>query len=285
MRNSIPLLAAALSLLLIFVGAKPAAAENANLEVGGRKIAVPAPPGFVRSDGVNAMLDKAAAALLPASNRSLISFSTKEDVEILAKGEMPHSKRSFNIQIVRSIENREIGEKTFADVREEARRGLEAMRANLDAEVKKLVASGNLKLSKEAGAEVALSISDTAMLGFFDEAPSSLGFTMGMKIAAKSDGNTPPQRRLAAAVMTPVNGRLLNLYAYADYDSEADRQWAEKAVTAWRDAIRDANPKVQGPSGGGFDFSRILRSALIGGAIGGAIGLVRWLSKRKKMAA
>ena len=155
------------------------------------------------------------------------------------------------------------------------------MRETLDAEIKKLIASGNGKLAGQFGADIALSVSDTAVLGFFDAAPSSLGFSMAMKVGAKSAG-IPPIKRLVAAMMTPVNGRLLNIYAYSDYESEADRQWAEKAVMAWRDAIREANPKVQGPSAGGFGFGQVGRSAMIGGIIGGVIGLLVWLFKRKK---
>jgi hypothetical protein len=280
-RTASLLLPAALLMLLLAASAHTADAQPESVDVGGRAILVPNPGDFMRSDGVNAVLDKATAALIPPSNRSLISFAPKEDVEMLKKGEVPLPKRSFNIQVVRSIESREIGEKTFTELRDQSRAEIEKMRATLDAEIKKLIAAGNTRLSGQFGTDLALNISNTAVLGFFDEAPSSLGFTMAMKVGAKSDGDARPTKRLVAAMMTPVNGRLLNLYAYSDYGSEADRQWAEKAVTAWRDAIREANPKVQGPSAGGFDFGHILRSATVGGIIGAVIGLVLWLSKRK----
>jgi len=280
-RTARQFLPAALLMLLLVGSFHRATAQPASVEVGGRQILVPNPGDFVRSDGVNPDVDSAKAALLPPSNRSLISFATKEDVEKLRQGEAAQSKRSFNIQVVRSIESREIGEKTFAQLRDESRAEIEKARATMDAQVQKLVASGNKRLAGQFGADAALSVSDTAVLGFFDEAPSSLGFTMAMKVGVKSDGGTPT-KLIAAAMMTPVNGRLLNLYAYAEYGSEADRQWAEKAVTAWRDAIRDANPKVQGPSAGMFDFGRVGRSALTGGIIGAAVGLVAWLLKRKK---
>jgi hypothetical protein len=271
-----------LLMLLLAGSVHTAVGQAATVDVGGRLIVVPNPGDFVRSDGVNVVLDKASAALIPASNRSLISFSTKDYVDKLKQGEVPEPQRSFNIQVVRTIESREIGEKTFAGLRDEARAEIEKLRATLDAEVKKVMASGNRKLSGEFGPDIALTVSDTAVLGFFDQSPSSLGFTMAMKVGLKSGGNTPPAKRLVASIMTPVNGRLLNLYAYSDYGSEADRQWAEKAVSAWRDAIRDANPKVQGPTAGLFDFGRVGRSALMGGIIGGAVGLVIWLLKRKK---
>ena len=68
-RNAVQLLSAALSLLLLVVGVKSATVESENVEAGGRQIAVPAPAGFVRSDGVSVMLEKAVAALLSAANR------------------------------------------------------------------------------------------------------------------------------------------------------------------------------------------------------------------------
>lgn len=274
------------TLLLLFSswGALGDTAPLPSVDVGGRKIVIPNPEDYQRSDGVNATWDTANASLLPPTNRLLMSFSSKEDVEMLKKGEVIQPRRGFNIQVTRSVESREIGEKTFAQVREEARAGIEKARANLEAEIKKVVASGNAKLSGQFGADVALSISDTAVLGFFDESPSALGFTMAMKVGAKSDKDSPASKMVTAAMMTPVNGRLLNLYAHSDYATEADRQWVEKAVTTWRDALRASNPKVEGPSAGGFDFSRVLRSAAIGGLIGAAAGLAAWLFKRKKQA-
>jgi hypothetical protein len=271
--------------LLCSSGAFADSAPLPSVDVGGRKIVVPFPEDNLRSDGVNTTWDTANAALLPPTNRLLMSFASKEDVELLKKGEAVQPRRGFNIQVTRNVESREIGDKTFAEVRGDARAGIEKVRSNLDAEIKKLVASGNTKLSGQFGADAALSISDTAVLGFFDESPSALGFTMAMKVGAKSDGDSAASRMVTAAMMTPVNGRLLNLYAHSDYTSEADRQWVEKAVTTWRDALRAANPKVQGPSAGGFDFGSVLRSAAIGGVVGAVAGLVAWLFKRKRRAA
>lgn len=281
-RIALRFLPATLLIFLLTWCAHKASAQHASVEVGGRKVVVPAPGEFLRSDGISAIMDQATTALLPASNRSLITFSTAEDLERLKKGDAPLQKRSFNIQVVRSIESQEIGEKTFGQMRDQSRAEIERMRATLDAEIKKAMASGNKKLSGQFGADIGLSISDTAVLGFFDEAPSSLGFTMAMNVRSKSEGAVPATKRLVAAIMTPVNGRLLNLYAYSDYAGEADRQWAEKAVSAWRDAIQAANPRVQGPSAGLFDFGRIGTSAMRGAVIGAVVGLAIWLFKRKK---
>lgn len=275
-------LPAALLLLFLAVGAHTVSAQPASVEVGGRTIVVPSPGDFVRIDGINAAMDKATAALLPASNRSVIWFSTTGDLERLKKGEPAEQSRSFNIQVVRSVESMEIGEKTFGQLRDQSRAEIEKMRANLDAEIKKATTSGNKRLTGEFGDDLGLSISDTAVLGFFDEAPSSLGFTMAMNVRSKAGGSAAGTKRLVAAIMTPVNGRLLNLYAYSDYTGAADRQWAEKAVSEWRDAILGANPRVQGPSAGGGILGNIGGSAMKGALIGAGVGLVMWLLKRKK---
>lgn len=253
----------------------------ATVDVGGARIVIPSPADFFRSDGVSAKWDQINSAMLPATNRLLIKFSSKDDVEALGKGGTPLEHRGFNAQVVRSVESREIGEKTFAQVRDEARAGIEKMKANLDAEIKKLAASGSKELSGHFGADVALTVSDTAVLGFFDESPSSLGFTMAMKLGAGVGKGTAASKIVTAGIMCPVNGRLLNFYATSTYENEGDRQWAEKAVTAWRDSVRAANPRVEGPSARGGFLEGVGRSTVTGGVIGALVGLAVWFMRRR----
>ena len=83
-------------------------------------------------------------------------------------------------------------------------------------------------------------------------------------------------------MIVPVNGRLVFLYANADFNSVADRTWAEQAVTTWRDVVVAANPRVEGPAAVGFDFAKIGRSGLIGAFTGGLAVAIAMLLKKKK---
>lgn len=254
--------------------------ENVSVTVGGRAIVFPAPHGFVRCDGISAEWDAAETAMLPATNRRLVAFSTPEEVAAIRNQQPSGTTKSFNCQIVRNVERQEIGERTFEQVRNGARAEVEKMKSRLDDQIKRLVQEGNQRLSDQFGVDAALTISDSAILGFFEETPTSLGFTMAMNVSSGNEAGTKPDRWVVAAIMVPVNGRLINLYANSPYGGEEDRIWAEQAVAAWRDAVVNANPRLAGPVGGGFDSTAAYRSGVIGGVIGGLVGGFLWLFKK-----
>jgi len=159
---------------------------------------------------------------------------------------MPRPGRSLNIQVLHSVENLEIGEKTFAEVRGQVRKGIESDKANIQSQLNKLAETGAHKLREQYGVDAALKVSNTALLGYFEESPSALGFTMALKVQA-SGTNHLNDKVVVAALLTPVNGRLIDLHATGDYFSEEDHHWAEQSVSAWRNSILAANPRLQGP--------------------------------------
>ncbi len=262
---------------------KPSPA-SADVQVGGKTLLFPAPEGFVRCDGVRPDWDQATVSVLPATNRRLIMFSTPSDLAILKGGGAPALARNFNSQIVRSIETRDVGEREFDSTRSSMKAGLEDMRSKLQAEMDKLASQGNKTIHDLYGADAALRLSDAAVLGFFEDKPTSLGFTMALRVHTSGADASQNKKSVVAAILTPVNGRVINLYATSDYQTEADRQWAEKSVAAWRDAIVAANPRMAGSV---FDrysyiFKGVGPAALTGAIVGGAIGLLGWLMRKRR---
>ncbi|HEY1084533.1 MAG TPA: hypothetical protein VGE29_19860 [Prosthecobacter sp.] len=249
------------------------------LTVGGRDLKVPNPAGYVRCDGINTTWDQAIRSILPASNRMLATFGTTEDQGKIRDGEPTNYERNFNIQSVRSIENREIGERTFAGMRGEVQKEIMAMRSKLDAEMKRLADQGNKQMSKDFGVDVALSISDTAVLGFFEETDTSIGFTMVMNVGVGTGNEREVSKGIVACLMVPVNGRVVNLYSSDSYQGPEDQKEVESTVKSWRDAILAVNPRVQGPAAG-FDFEKL--GTFIGIGVGAGLGyaLVLWLVKK-----
>ncbi len=245
--------------------------------VGGRTIKLPAPAGFERIDGLNPEVDRMVEGMLPASNRYLARFDPP-------KNSASDQGRSFNVQVMRSLENREIGDRTFGDIKQQTKAEIEKAQETIRQEIAKVRGKAEKAFQDATDADAALSLSDVVMLGSFDDSQSSLGFTMALNIAAKAGDKSVKSKLVIASMIVPVNGRLIYLYANADFNSAADRAWAEQAVTAWRDIVVAANPRVEGPKAGGFDFSRIGRSGLIGAVIGGVVALVMMLFKKKKQA-
>jgi len=243
--------------------------------VGGRTIKLPPPPGFERIDGLNADKDQLVESMLAASNRYLARFEP-------IKTNAADTDRNFNAQVLRSLENREIGDRTFSELKQQTKKELDQAKATVETEIAKVKGKAEKAMQDATGADAALSVSDLAVLGYFGETTNSLGFTMAMNVAAKAGDNAIKVKGVIASMIVPVNGRLIYLYANADFKSDADRQWAEKAVTEWRDAVLAANPRVEGPPASRSIFDGVGSSAIIG-AIAGAIGgLVAMLLKKKR---
>ena len=242
--------------------------------MGGRGLKLPAPAGYERIDGLNPETDRMVEGMLPATNRYAARFDPP-------KGATPEQGRSFNVQVMRAVENKEIGERTFSGMKQETKAEIDKAQATIRQEVAKLSGKAEKALQDATDADAALSLSDVAVLGCFDESPGSLGFTMAMNMAAKAGDKTIKGKMVVAGMLVPVNGRLLYLYANSNFNSPADRAWAEQAVTTWRDVIVAANPRVEGPAAG-FDFTRVGRSGLIGAVIGGVVAVIAMLFKKKK---
>lgn len=253
------------------------AAEPAVVEVGGRSLQIPAPEGFERADRVLPRYDEICEAMLPSTNRRLATFARPDFVAKLRAGEIEDADRHFALQSTKQLEMKEISERSFRGARAELKRELEGLRAKLDEETQRLIAAGKATVAKQQGVELDLSVSDTAMLGIFEETDTALGFTLAMNV------ETPQgrERQVCAAVVAPVNGRMVNFYAYSNYADEADRHWVETAARAWKDAALAVNPRVPGSMLEGFDLDSVGRSALIGGVVGLVIGLGQWLRKRR----
>lgn len=243
--------------------------------MGGRAIRLPAPGGFERIDGVNIEDDRSVAAMLPATNRYLARYGAP-------KTRAADEGRSFNAQVLRNVESREIGSRTFGQLKQQTKGEIEQAEETLRQELAKATGKEAKALPNSTVAD-ALSVSEVVVLGWFTETPHSLGFTVAMNGAEKAGDPSAKNKVVSATMIVPVNGRLIYLYANADFKSEADRKWTEQAVTAWRDAILAVNPRVEGPDVDSSIFDGIGRTTLIGGIVGGLVALIAMLFKKKKV--
>jgi hypothetical protein len=260
----------------------PVEATSCTVTAGLKTITVPFPAGYVRCDGINKDFDAGMAGFIPPTNRLLAYFASPADLEGIKNLTGGGHERSFNIQIVKAAEREEIGQRTFAGLKDRMKEELEKARATIDEEIKRTFAAGNEKVKKEYGVDAALSVSGTAFLGFFEETDTALGFTMAMKTKEKNEeGKEVEIRSIAAAVVSPVNGRLLSFYANYPYEKESDRADAEKAVAAWRDAVVAANPQIAGPEAPESGGRRI--GKLAGYGIGAAlvVGAIIFMNRKK----
>ena len=204
-----------------------------SLDIGGRTVLIPSPPGFERSDGISAKWDAEIASGVAPSNRLLASFLSKEDAATLRSGKFPSPHRSFAVQVLKSYETKDVDDNSFLQMRDKLHQGLEKQVAQLAENLKNPADKDNL--------DAVFAISDKAVIGIFDETPRSLGFTLALNNHDTAPAAATEGKIIVAAMVAPVQERMLYLYAHAKYGSVEDRQWAEKSLITWRDAIFEAN--------------------------------------------
>ena len=264
---------------MIAAATEPAAPVT--LTIGGRSIVIPLPAGHVRCDGISPEWDRAVAGMLPASNRMLANFGSPEDHAAIRDGEIAPYLKSLNVQISRAIENVEVDERTFDKIRQQNRKEVENLKASIQAEVNKAIQAGGRQLSEDLGVDLQFSVGDMAMLGIFEDSPTSLGFTMAMTTTIEAADGAEKSRDVVAALLVPVNGRLLYLYSNSSYKDDTDRLAVESSVKAWRDAIVAANPRVKGSFLGSLTKG-VGKSATVGAIAGVIVALLAVVYRRFK---
>ena len=270
-------------LLLLSLALSPGYAEEKipTFVIGGKPVVIPPPAGFVQCTGVSEAYDEILRSMMVTSNRLVAEYCEPAMLEEIKAGKVPSLKRNFNAQIVRAAENRDIGEAMFDRARAEIRKGLEQAQSALDEKMKATLATGNKKISDKFNVDAALDISDMAILGFFEESATGMGFTMVSKV---SSPGVEPVKMVTAAMMTPVNGRIISFYATSEFGSDEDRAWTESSVKAWRDAVQAANPRYIGTASTGISAYELGRITGFGLVVGVVVGLAIWLSKRGRQA-
>lgn len=268
-----------------------AGAENASsippsaapILIGGKTLVFPEPEGFVRVDGKDPDKDRLIAISLPKTNRYLARY---EPAPAAVAGASKLPQRRFNAQTLINLEDQDVGERTFAESKQQMKKEIEDMDEEIQKSISRVSEQTGKALSEEIGTEAKLDLSDLVVLGNFDDSPSSLGFSVALNVKVSVNGRVEKSKQITSAIMLPVNGRMVLLYSLSEFGSEADRNWTESSVSKWRDAILAANPRVQGPPAGrsAFSFYRLGRSAGIGGAVGAVIGLFYWQVKKRRAA-
>ena len=256
-----------LSLLLLPLAVR----ANEAIKVGDETIAIPLPTGFVRFDGLNPQVDQLMQSMIPPTNRSLLVGATAQDAA-LAKAKTPGNlSRFMNIQTMVKVEGEKISLSEFETVRGELEKQFAASGTGpegFQSEVNKRIADAKLP--------IALKLGETRMLGVYEKSDRSIDMGMMMNTQV---GTQAPETMVAAASCVDVRGKVLFLYVYADYHNQADVDWTRTTVKSWRESILATNPG--GTPAGGFDWNSIMGKAVIGACIGGGIGLLSMLFKKK----
>lgn len=250
-------------------------------QFGSRTLNIPNPEGFEPLAAVSPRYIQAAQAYLPATNRLVDAYASAADAQLLGQGQPTALARYFQLQAPRKADGLAVSEKEFTDASKEIESGLEQTLKNSQELTSQLTQQGNAEIKRMTTTDPKVALSGVNYLGAYRREPWGLFFTIKSGVSA-ADGTN--QVLVCGGALVLVNYQLLFLYSYSQFHDESDRQWVEQATSAWADAVRAANPNdaavaatVSGGSGGG-----VMRNALIGAIIGGLIGLVASVLRKRK---
>lgn len=263
--------AAALSAVLSLAAAAPQT-------FGSRQLEIPEPTGFAPASTQAPQLFELSTSFVPDSNRLAEFYVLPQDAQALLAGKIAVLPRYFQLQVPRAMDGKPISLAEFRSNSTDIERALEASMKQAQAQAGDLLEKANASVKQKVGTDPGVSVSDIGYHGIFRREDWGIFFTMSSKVGAT---NLPTDRMFCAGALAVLNHQVVYFYTYSLERTPADRDWAQRSLSAWVDATRVANPDdpAQQPTGGGNNFwTRTLIFALLGGVIGALYG--RWRKNR-----
>ena len=221
---------------LLALLAASAAAQDDMYDIGGRKVRIPAPEGF--SDGLR--FERYSA---------LISATEYPDLEILAshvsavtaqkleKGASPPLEFYTKVSVDKRFKTMDQTPELFAYTVADLEKNFDTYIDPNGPTVRSMVKGVDKGLTSEAGREAKFDISQPRNLGYFERSEHVFSALMLNEVRAFNRQKT----MLVSISMVNVDRRLLYVYVYKVYSSEADIQLVTDTTKKWTAAIIAAN--------------------------------------------
>ena len=229
--------------LLQLIVIQPALSASSVVEtVGGTPITVPAPPGFTDPSSISKDLQSVGEAMTPPTNRLLALFISEPDIKRVSSGKSATLSRYFMAQTMRKLESTNVSVRDFVKLREmfkqQQRDLLERHKSksqqNIDAASKELG-------RKYQDPSFAMKVGEISPLGVFLDGDTSVGMAALIKYSFVIDGKTEETPMAMAMTIALVKGRIIYLYAYSTYKSNADAEWVRSVSRQWMSSVASFN--------------------------------------------
>jgi hypothetical protein len=262
-----------LRLLALGLSLLAGAALAAPTPFGDRTLDIPAPEGFVPSGAQVPQFLQISQGYLPPSNRLAEIYVTPDDLAAFqGGGGQPDLSRYLQLQVGRAVDGKPISAAGFEEARATMEAELEKALGTIDQTAPELAEKGNQQLKEITGNDAELKFGGVHYLGAFRREPWGLFFTVESKVSVSGSDPSANQSGtvVSAGGLVLINHQLLYLYAFSD-EGETGREWAQRAVGAWADAVRAANPDDPALARDAVDLADHTDLFRYGGMAGGAI--------------
>jgi hypothetical protein len=216
--------------------------EASPIDIGKVRIELPVPLGSVEIAGQLPVFRKIVESVVPEGNTLIGLYAPEADVKKAAQGgvDLPHYMMA---QSTRAAENLDVSAADFESLAELSKAQLPSLKDVIDGAAKDAIKKATDTLSAETRTDMDTQLGETKILGVYAEEKDWLGLSLTMRVqAAGADETGNPRTLVCAANTVRVRNRLLYLFVYAQYASDADKVWTERVSRDWINATWRANP-------------------------------------------
>ena len=257
------------------------------ITVGTTRLTIPAPEGYsLLTSEMQPCADFSKRFVAP-QNEQFALFLPDDAIALAKAGEIPGPARRFVVQVPKQIVKLLITKTDFAGMKNAIKTQNEEMLKKIEAQVPGIMKKVTDDLSKDYEVNMRFTSLQMLPLPAHSETDRSMAYSALLKFDVDDGaGNITPNEGMITTTFIHVKGKMLMLYVYAE---KSGLEWSRTAAKTWSDQIIAQNPSDAATSAqeskprAGFDWGSLLRSTIIGAAVGGLIGLIRVLFKKKKL--
>lgn len=221
--------------------AQPHEEKVFSAKLGEKVINLPTPNGFEEvTQKFEYMKTRFNATEAPA-NEVVAGYLPVSDCDLLRRGEKPLLTYYARVSVFRKAKELDLSPSTFQDIVDSVRKNMTTILDPDGPMMKDLTARIEKRLTDLNEAETKFDFSKPQSLGTFDVRENVYGTLTLMVIEAEVGGKKTTTPLLGGTTIMRVKDRLIYVYTYRKYDSNADLETLKQLAKQWNDSILAAN--------------------------------------------
>lgn len=243
-RHALSALLACLAITSSQSASAQAAADSADVTIGGTTITLPVLAGFAPPSATPKPMWDMLTHALPPTNRLLAAMLPSDALQSPPPPDGDAAAaRMLGVQTFVAVEQSGVTTEQF----EELKKVMREQNKQLLANVKDQVKDATDRMSKDAAAlngdgSTRITSHDTASLGIFDEQPNSISMAALQTVSVAMKKGSVDVRQVMALATLRLRGKALMVSIYSKYRSEADVAWVKGRVAEWVKRVNELNP-------------------------------------------
>lgn len=262
------------------------AVEAEDIQVGDRTITVPYPDDFVELTPQMSPYYESMNAYIAQTNTRFVTLLTRSDGEALLDGDTVEVNRYINIESENSIIASSVTASDFAELRQIYRTQIDTMYEDVQGELSSMLQDGNEALSDALSVDVVMEMGGLVPMPIHLDTENMIANSLLVTTAGTVDGADVGGKVVAGtSLILHIKDKVIFIYVYG---SENDLDWTQGRAEAFAMEIVAANPLSSDEqaavekSSSSLDWGRVGEKALIGAIIGGLIGAISMLFRRRE---